>query len=239
MELLKDQEFKGLFFEILNEEVQNDGYYRRLKLIVRVYNYNDKKKKIALDLRYISIFSGLKEAFCWTKGFGSGRFLQSNAFVDVEMTFDDVTRIQDGDRIEFDINEGKVAALLLTRKNNQWYVVESKDTTSISKQIKTRIEHFESIEEQFGLALQHFSVKVIDDDSLKLFCEVLALNDEVIDTGFTIEIVIYDSDYNIIYRDEKSKDAWEFKGFEVFEFNVKDLDISIEEIGRIRFYPTK
>lgn len=239
MDLLKEREFKGLFFEILNEKVQNDDYYRRLKLIVRVYNFNDKKKKIALDLRYISVFSGMKDSTCWTMGFGSGRFLQSNAFVDVEMTFDDVTKIQDGDRIEFEINEGRIAALLLTRENDQWYIVESKDTSSISKQLKTRIEHFESIEEQFGLALQHFSVKVIDDTSLKLFCEVLALNDDVIDTGFTIEIAIYDLDYNIIYRDERSKDAWEFKGFEVFEFNVKDLDISIEEIGRIRFYPSK
>ena len=110
---------------------------------------------------------------------------------------------------------------------------------SINKELKSRIEHFESIEEQFGLALQHFSAKVIDDNSLKLYCEVLALNDEVLDTSFTIEVAIYDLDYNIIHRDEISKMAWEFKGFEVFEFTVKDLEISVEEIGRIRFYPSK
>lgn len=239
MELLKDREFKGLFFEILREETRDDDYYRYLKLIVRASNFNEKKKKIALWMRYVSVEAGLIRGTIWTMNFSSGSYLQSNAFVDIEVQFDNVTKAHDGDRIELEINEGRIAKLLLIRENSQWYIVESTDYSSINKELKSRIEHFESIEEQFGLALQHFSAKVIDDNSLKLYCEVLALNDEVLDTSFTIEVAIYDLDYNIIHRDEISKMAWEFKGFEVFEFTVKDLEISVEEIGRIRFYPSK
>jgi hypothetical protein len=53
MELLKDKEFKGLFFEILKVEKDNwhDEY---MYVIVRASNHNDKKKKIALDVHYIS-----------------------------------------------------------------------------------------------------------------------------------------------------------------------------------------
>ena len=93
--------------------------------------------------------------------------------------YDDITAAYDGDRIELDINEGKFASLRLIRERGQWWIVESTERSTYNRELKSKIEHFESIEEQFGITLQNFSVKVEDENSLKLFCEVLALNGEV------------------------------------------------------------
>ena len=105
--------------------------------------------------------------------------------------------------------------------------------------LKSKIEHFEAIEEQFGIILQNFSIKVEDENSLKLFCEVLALNGEIPENDFTINIAIYDSNNEIVYTDSESKYAEEFKGFEVLTFDYIKLDITIDEISKIRIYPTR
>ena len=236
MELLKNREFKGLFFDIIQESL-GTSYFT---IIIRATNLNDKKKKVGLTAHYISIENGLLDTYGSIDPLGNdGRYLQPNSFVDAKIDFKELRQTHDGDRMELFINNGNIASLLLLRQGNQWYIDEEKNSGSINRDIKKLIEHFDGIDEKFGLTLQNFSVKVEDEFSLKLFCEVLALNGEVPEEGFSIEVAIYDTDNNIVYHDSISKYDDEFKGFEVFAFNSIKLDIPVDEIGKIRFYPTR
>ena len=240
MELLKDKDFKGLFFEIISDGVEDD-YMRRFSINLRITNLNDKKKKVAVDAKYISVEQGLLDIDtaepCGLRS--GGRFLQPHSFVDAKLKFEVIKQSREGDRIELDINEGKIASLLLIKESNQWFIVEEKNQNDLNKEIKRRIEHFESLDEKFGLILQNFSVKVIDEYTIKLFCEVLAINGEPKEEGFNIEVAVYDMNNNIVHLTHASKYNDEFKGFEVFGFETIKLDIPIDEISKIRFYPTK
>ena len=155
------------------------------------------------------------------------------------MDYKELKSLHDKDRIELDINEGTIASLLLIREHGQWWIAESKERSTYSRNIKSKIEHFEAIDEQFGITLQNFSVKVEDENSLKVFCEVLALNGEIPKNDFTINIAIYDNNNDIVYTNSESKYAEEFKGFEVLTFDYIKLDITVDEISKIRIYPTR
>ena len=236
MELLKNLQFKGISFEIIKEEMREICCEEKFYIIMRVTNNTDKKKKLTHSLNYISISHGLKRGSVLTMNFGVyGTFLQANAFVDLEIQFDDITRVVDGDRIEFEVNDGKLASLLLLRQNGQWGIVEEKNSGNINLNLKNKVEHFESIEEQFGLTLQKFSVKVVDETSFQLFCEVLALNAKVVNHNFGVEVAVYDSEDSIIYH--RSLHSSDFKGFEVCNFGTINLDIPIDEVSKIRIYP--
>jgi hypothetical protein len=237
MKLLKDKLFNGVSFEIIKEQYRV-GYSNPFSLILRITNFNDKKKKIGVKMKYISIDYGLKDGSLWDFGHNE-RFLQDNSFVDVDVSFGDIKQARDGDRIEMIVNEGKFASLKLLRERGQWTISESIERSSFNRDLKNKIEQFEAIEEQLGITLQNFSVKVEDENSLKLFCEVLALNGEIPENDFTINIAIYDNNNDIVYTDSESKYADEFKGFEVLTFDYIKLDITVDEISKIRIYPTR
>lgn len=238
MELLKDKLFNGISLDIINDGyIKSKSYY---SIIVRVTNHSDHKKKVQLKARYISIEEGLLNTYGSIDILGgSGTFLRPQSFVNVAMDFEKLKRLHNQDRIEFDINEGSIASLLLIREREQWWIEESKERSTYNKNLKSKIEHFEAIEEKFGIILQNFSVKVDDENSLKLFCEILALTGEIPKNDFTINIAIYDNNNEIVYTDSKTKYAEEFKGFEVLTFNYIKLDITVDEISKIRIYPTR
>ena len=235
MNLLKNKLFNGVSFEILKEEYR-EGYSNPFTLQLRISNFNDKKKKIGVKMKYISIEYGLKDGSLWDCG-NNERFLEDNSFVDVDVSFADIRKAKDGDRIEMVVNEGKFATLRLIREKGQWSIVESIERNTYSRQLKSKIEHFEAIEEQFGITLQNFSVKVEDENSLDLYCEVLALDGKVEKSDFTIEAAIYDSENEIVYHTSLSSS--DFKGFEVYHFGKIYLDITVDEISKIRIYPIR
>lgn len=235
MNLLKNKLFNGVSFEILKEEYR-EGYSNPFTLQLRISNFNDKKKRIGVKMKYISIEYGLKDGSLWDFG-NNERFLEDNSFVDVDVSFADIRKAKDGDRIEMLVNEGKFATLRLIREKGQWSIVESIERNTYSRQLKSKIEHFEAIEEQFGITLQNFSVKVEDENSLDLYCEVLALDGKVEKSDFTIEAAIYDSENEIVYHTSLSSS--DFKGFEVYHFGKIYLDITVDEISKIRIYPIR
>ena len=235
MNLLKNKLFNGVSFEIL-KEAYREGYSNPFTLQLRISNFNDKKKKIGVKMKYISIEYGLKDGSLWDFG-NNERFLEDNSFVDVDVSFADIRKAKDGDRIEMIVNEGKFATLRLIREKGQWSIVESIERNTYSRQLKSKIEHFEAIEEQFGITLQNFSVKVEDENSLDLYCEVLALDGKVEKSDFTIEAAIYDSENEIVYHTSLSSS--DFKGFEVYHFGKIYLDITVDEISKIRIYPIR
>lgn len=236
MELLKDKLFNGISLEIIRDGyIKSDSYY---SIIIKVTNHNDKKKKVQLNARYISIEDGLLDTYGGIDMLGSGRFLQPQSFVNVAMDYKELKSLHDQDRIELDINEGTIASLLLIRLYDQWWIAESKERSTYNRNLKSKIEHFEAIDEQFGIALQNFSVKVEDENTLKVFCELLALNGVIPENDFSINIAIYDSNNDIIYTSLERIYADEFKGFQVLTFDHIKLDITVDEISKIRIYPT-
>lgn len=228
MEQLKDKKFNGISFEIIREEFSN-GYFQ---LFLRVTNFTNHKKKIDIRMNYISIKYGLKK-------YWSIESIPDNCFVDVKFIYEDITAAYEGDRIEMEINEGKLASLRLLREKGKWIIVESIERSTYNRDLKNKIEHFEAIEEQLGVTLQNFSVKVEDENSLNIFCELLALNGEIPENDFTVNIAIYDKNNDIVYTDDISKYAEDFKGFEVLTFDRIRLDITVDEISKIRIYPTR
>lgn len=234
MELLKDKLFNGISLEILKEEYIGGLSSFPFRLYLRISNKNDHKKKIEVDIKYISTKYGLK-----TRGSLFGKFIPDNSFVDLDIGFEDITAAFDGDRIELDLNEGKFASLRLLRERDQWTIVDSIERSTYNKELKSKIEHFEAIEEQFDITLQNFSVRVDDENSMNVFCEILALNGAMPENDFTINIAIYDNNNDIVYTDYESKYADDFKGFEVLTFDRIRLDITVDEISKIRIYPTR
>ena len=228
MELLKDKKINGISFEIIKEEYSNEYF----KLFLRATNFTDHKKKINISMNYISTKYGLKK-------FSDQEYIPDNSFADLRFLYEDITKAYDGDRIEMEINEGKFASLRLVRERGQWWIVESVERSTFNRELKSRIEHFEAIEEKFGITLQKFSARVIDENSLDLFCEVLATDGETCKKGFNVELAIYDNEDNIVKFTKISRYDDDFKGFEVFHFGPIRLDIPVDEIGKIRFYPTR
>ena len=229
MDLLKDKRYNGISFEITKEAYSN-GYF---KLYLRVTNFTDHRINIKVEMDYISIKHGLKKIWA------PQETIPENTFIVFDYSYEDITTAFDGDRIEMIVNDGYFATLRLLRERGQWIIIESIERSTYNKELKNRIEHFEAIDEQFGITLQNFSVKVVDENSLNLFCEVLALNGEVPQKGFNVEVAIYDSENSIIYQTSLSKYDGEFKGFEVFNFGTIRLDIPVDEISKIRIYPTR
>jgi hypothetical protein len=229
MNLLKDKRYNGISFEITKEAYSN-GYF---KLYLRVTNFTDHRINIKVEMDYISIKHGLKKIWA------PQETIPENTFIVFDYSYEDITTAFDGDRIEMIVNDGNFATLRLLRERGQWIIIESIERSTYNKELKNRIEHFEAIDEQFGITLQNFSVKVVDENSLNLFCEVLALNGEVPQKGFNVEVAIYDSENSIIYQTSLSKYDGEFKGFEVFNFGTIRLDIPVDEISKIRIYPTR
>lgn len=216
-----------------------DGGGELFNVNLRINNLNDIKKKVEIDARYISVEHGLLHKY-YIEGLEiGGQFLQPNSFVDTQIKYHKIKKSYDGDRIELEVNKGRIASLLLKKERDQWWIVEEKSKDSASKNLKNKIEHFEYLDEKFGLTLQKFSARVINENSIDLFCEVLSANSEISEEGFNIEVAIYDIDDNIVEHSSISRYDDDFKGFEVFHFGPINLDIPVEEIGKIRFYPTR
>lgn len=249
MELFKDELYQGISFEIFKEGLTEYGSY--LSLPMQVYNHSKSKKKVEAFIYYISVNKGVLDVY--TDPFRlscGGCELHTNSFIDTILTCEELKEVTEGDRLEFrlEINDKKYPPFIVVRQLGDWYVFEDEaknsklkdnDTKSISAELKKKIENFEYIEEQFGIVLQKFSVRVIDENSIQLFCEVLALNGEIQKEGFNIEVAIYDTDDNIVFQTSISRGDGYFKGFEVFNFGTIRLDIPVEEISKIRIYPTR
>ena len=241
MERLKDKLFNGFSFEVIGETFREEYGTKKYFFLLRIKNHNDKRKKIQMDLKYISSECGYKRANGYepsTFGYPWAGFIPNNTFVDLQIEFRDyITSGCDGDRIEMEINEGKFASLKLLREKGEWMVMESIERSNYNKILKGKIEHLEALEEQCGLTLQNFSVQVKDENKIDVYCEVLLLPEKKTRIEFAIKLAIYDSDNNIVYTDCESRLDDEFKGFEVLHFGTITLDITVDEISKILIYP--
>ena len=235
MELLKNKDFRGLFIDITGEACLGS-----FVLNLCVTNLSDFKKNIILKAIYSSVDKGYIDQYITdpTSLKHEGIELLPNSFANVKIKYSTgVMKALDGDRVQLELNDGDLKSMVLIREKSKWYIQDIKDSELTVSNLIRKIEHFESIDEKFGLMLQNFSIKVINKKTIKLFCEVLSYDGDTHNEPFNIEVAIYDQKNNIVSLNTISK--YDFKGFEVLGFGPINLDIPIDEISKIRFYPTK
>lgn len=257
----KELDFKGLRLELLQADIDKEDFPReRFRAILRIKNASETKKRIAIKedgTKYISKKSGLEYAYQiipYQFALSEGTFISPDSFVDIKIRFDVVKESYSGDRMEIELRD--LAKIPLVYLDNQWYwstdeieyygsrselrqEITREEKKLLRKQLKSKIEHFESIDEKFGLSLQNFSFEIANWNTLQIFCEVLALNGETPKEDFNVELAIYDSDNDIVRLESISKNGDDFKGFEVFGYGPITLDFPIDEISKIRIYPTR
>lgn len=261
MQMQEVLEINGMHLDLLQSDIDKDDFpCQRFTVILRIKNISDTKKVFSINssnTKYISKEYGLVYAYGvypYQFSLSTGDNLQPDAFVDLKIRFEVVREAHNDDRMEIEFKD--LAIIPLIRWDNKWYWVvdgiedkrkpvelnsnlSREEKKLLKKQLKSKIEHFESIDEKFGLTLQNFSFDIIDRCTLKVFCEVLSANGEVLEEGFNIELAIYDLDNDIVCFKSLPKYDGEFGGFEVFGFGPFSLDMPLENISKIRIYPTR
>lgn len=226
------QEFK----EINIGGISFDIFENKNNITLRIIN---KGKPIQTEIgesRYISTKRGilLLDSCNPFEMKYSGILISENSFLDTELDFQQ-GNISNGDRLELKVSN--ITDLILVRQNNSWLVLEEHSKERIKIELDSKIEHYEAIEEKIGLSLQNFSVNVIDNNTISLFCEVFS-DSKGPKNSFAIEVAVYDKNCKIVSYSNIIKNKEDFLGFEVFSFREMSLPIPIYEIGKIVFYPT-
>jgi hypothetical protein len=233
MQNLKDFDSSGIALDIVEDHNRN--------IILRIFNNSNANIHTALEgSRYISIINGilsLDDTNPIDMEYSSiGQTILPKSFMNVQMSFK-ITKIMDSDRIELHLNN--VADLILKRNNGTWFVVENNDKKHLSESLDSKIEHLDALEEKFGISLQNLTVNILDQNSIKPYCEVLSTSNKGPVFSFSIEVGIYNKTNKIIGFTSLSKSKEDFLGFEIFSFSKINLEVPIEEIGKIIFYPVK
>ena len=127
----------------------------------------------------------------------------------------------------------------MLRNDDQWFVQECNEKLKLEEFINSCIEHFEVIEEKIGISLQNMSASITDDNSIKLYCEVLPLTESGPACSFAIETAVYNKSNKVIGFSNIRREKSDFLGFEIFSFGNVGLSANVDEIGKIVFYPTK
>lgn len=235
MELLKYYKKNGWTFDILQEGADDKGLF----LVFRITNGSSKKQRIKIDAKYLSVSTGMHKIDKISPDvgiLGDECFLPANFFVDQKIYFYELNEISNGDRIELEIFN--IVSFLLVRERESWYVADKNERITDAELIK-RVEHFETIEEKFGISTQNFSVLVLNENTISLSCEVLGTDIEKAKKGFNLEVAVYDTENKVVGFSSIKKYEDDFEGFEVFAFRSLSFRIPVEDIGKIRVYPTR
>lgn len=209
-------------------------------IVVKLLNNGKRIHTTLFGSRYISISQGVLQIDRITPSDleyeSLGQDIPEGSFLNIEMFFE-FKNIQDGDRIELKLQN--IGEVTIIRNCNEWYIYDYCEKSQLEDKINSVIEHFEAIEEKFGITLQNFSVVIKGEKEIDLFCEVLSLSEKAPYYSFAIEVGIYDKMNKIICSGSIRKEKSDFMGFEVFSYAPIYLPKPITEIGRIVFYPTK
>lgn len=244
MEHLKDIRVGDLSFEVTRDGGYSKKRYDSYTVMLKVTNNGDTETEFKLRVRYTSILFGLmvddyKDSDNMVSVLYSTFKISPVSPGMIKIRFDEITNIYDGDRMEFEINER--TKMLLVRKGGEWFVnakqIQSPLGFSLHPELESRIEHFESIEGRMGIAIQNFSIKNCNDETLYIDFEILAANDDYYKKPFFIYAIIYDRNNNIVRmeRDFTGNDG--FKGYGKFSAIFRNFAFPISEIGLIRIYP--
>lgn len=102
------------------------------------------------------------------------------------------------------------------------------------KQLNEKVERFENLEEKYGIEIKSISfTQPFEGGSIYCFLEVYG---ESLENSVNVNVLIYDTDGDIILKENGSIYRRYFNGFDVLKISFSNIDIN--KIGRIRIYPT-
>ncbi len=102
------------------------------------------------------------------------------------------------------------------------------------KQLNEKVERFENLEEKCGIEIKSISfIQSEDGDIMTCYVEVYGDN---LKKRVEINVIIYDTDGDIIKDDNRFIFPHSFNGFDVMRFIF--FEVYINNISKIRIYPT-
>lgn len=244
-ERLKDIIVDKLSFEVIKDGGYSKKNYESYTVILKVTNHSAFEKEFNIKIRYTSILFGLmvddyKESdnINMTYVRYSTFKIKAGSFGFLEIRFDEIKEVCDGDRMELEIS-GKTK-LLLVRNNGEWFVFDKETKSSVfltHPELESQIEHFVAIEDRMGITIQNFCVRYSNDGTLYIDFEVLATTDDYYKKSFCIYSVIYDKVNNIVSMENVFTGNEGFKGYGKYSSIFYNFDFPISEIGFIRVFP--
>lgn len=232
------------------KETTNRGI---LCFIARLTNVSQNRLNVMMSFSYISKKYGVLGIWSHMQpDLRNVDTLFPNTFVDVSIDFNRVqetksgnesfvklknTDVCEGDRIKIVIPQ--CFSSLFEKKNGEWTLMESEILEINTSSVKQKIEHFEELEGKLGLIFQNFSIRLKDENTFVLFFESITI-DETLCNGMKkirIRLAIYNTDNDIVRSQGLNIYNADTSIFQIMCFEVRDLEIPIREISKIRVFP--
>jgi len=111
-------------------------------------------------------------------------------------------------------------------------------STQLEKELLSKIERLELLEERFQIRFEALNVVVDEDGWVTVNFELLSNSGAEIKESILVNLVFYKKEGGIIYSDDRLVSNNDFFGIAVFKFNFQE-DGAAHDIGKIRLFPTK
>ena len=105
----------------------------------------------------------------------------------------------------------------------------------LAKSLLDKIERLEAFEERLDVRFENISVKIYENNSISVYCEIHSNNETTISQTIKSECVLYD-DGQILDVKQAYVLKDNFFGFEILEFYFGDEGIA-SKISKLRLYP--
>ena len=255
---LKKIEIGQFLFEVIKEGWKTTTYEKVKEITLRVINKSETNQPIEfqrdIQTMLVSCKYGMKISD-WFEPFQTaqdGYSIVAKSFVDIGISFGKECKVFcDGDKIQIGIKN--LCNIHIIKESSEWFffdvenkqtnedvLIETVESTEINEDaLLETVECFEVLEENVGISIQNVSINVNDENSIDLFFEILGVDDKCKEHGFGIKFGIYDKRNKIRESGQESRFEGEFIGFEIFSFENIRLPMPVNEIGKIRIYPTK
>lgn len=241
----------------MNPKIQlqiNESRVRRNPVfIVRISNLSQDKTDVSMKFSYVSTKYGILGMWCdMQPDLRNNEVLLPGSFLDVAVELKKSNETKSGyfsliKLVETDIEDGDSIIVTIpdylhatfARKNGLWELKESKSLEINIESFKQKIEHFEELEEKLGISFQNFSIQLKDSHSFSLFFESITIREELCKGMHKIRLrlAIYNTNNDIIRTQGLNIYNPETSVFQIMEFQVRDLEIPIRDISRIRVFP--
>lgn len=106
----------------------------------------------------------------------------------------------------------------------------------LAKSILKKIERLEAFEERLDVRFENISVKIYENNSVSVYCEIHSNKGTAIEKSIKIECIAYDAESQILEVKNTYVSKDDFFGFEILEFYFGDGGIA-DKISKLRLYP--
>lgn len=226
-------------------------------ILLKIFNKDDDAVDISIaGSQYHSIRYGTKDiAYCSsniTYDNTTNFKIPPKTLAEITLSYN-VSEMCVGDILEMIFNNSKLVMMRVVKEEiYELDHLSDEDVARIKKEnlklLEQKVERLEALEEKCGITFENISfgecanVQILSifskplNNSTACFIEVLSPTGTISD-DVKINAIIYDSEGNILCREDCNLCADKFAGFDVVE--LKFYGIKYTSIGKIRIYPTK